>query len=71
MKVVETNFDTLSVEILEIALDMAKKGQIRDVVLVASIKDGDGPGYYRAAEFQDRWRILGALEYAKDCIHQA
>lgn len=59
------------VSLLEDALARAKAGQLQDVVLVASIVDSAGPAYFRVADFLDRWRILGALEYAKDSIHRA
>lgn len=57
--------DPFVVELLERWLARAKSGELRSVVLVGDVIDGDGPGYINAASFEDRWRMLGALEYAK------
>ncbi|MDG4650112.1 hypothetical protein P6F26_16815 [Roseibacterium sp. SDUM158017] len=70
LKLVTDQPDEEIIDLLELALEMAKQGVIQDVVVVASIKDEDGPAFWRGGEFNDRWRILGALEYAKDMVHR-
>ena len=60
-----------TVDILSECLEMAKRGEFLDVVVVGNVNDADGLGFYRAAKFEDRWRLLGALEYAKDGVHRA
>ena len=66
-----TGRNTRKDAILERLADITRRaeaGEIQDIVIVASVKDDEGPGYMRASEFADRWRILGALEYAKDSV---
>lgn len=41
-------------------------GELTDLVIVYNRKDEKVVGSW--AEFEDRWRILGALEYAKSCL---
>ena len=41
-------------------------GSVVDVVVVCN--DVDGPFYQSWGHFDDRWRILGALEYAKQGV---
>jgi hypothetical protein len=60
-----------TVDILSECLEMAKRGEFCDVVVVGNVNDNDGPGFYRASKFEDRWRLLGALEYAKDGVNRA
>lgn len=62
--------DSVTIAALSDALELAKKGELLDVVIVGALNDADGPGYYRNAAFQDRWRMLGALEYAKDGVNR-
>lgn len=61
--------DSRVIEILEELLEQARRGEINDLVVVASVKDADGPYFYSFSEFKDRWRILGALEYAKSGVN--
>lgn len=71
LKIVTDEPDQDVIDVLEAALEMARAGNLVDVVVVGSVKDSDGIGYWRAAEYMDRWRILGALEYAKDGVHRS
>lgn len=57
--------DTEIVEMLERWLDMAKIGELVSVSIVGEIVNDDGPGYINAASFDERWKLLGALDYAK------
>lgn len=43
--------------------DRVEAGDIRDVVVVAD--DQGAKVFWRVGTFDDRWRLLGALEYAK------
>lgn len=52
-------------------LERAKRGDISDVVIVAVIHDQEEPSFIKSAEFNDRWRILGALRYAEDAVLQS
>ena len=63
----EANPDTVAM--LEHYLDLAKTGKLTDVVLVANVA-GDNE-YIRSASFQSGWVLLGAIEYAKMCVHKA
>lgn len=49
--------------------DRIENGEVYDCVVV--FQDREGPGCERSSNFNDRWRLLGALEYAKDAVHQA
>lgn len=60
-----------TIDILSDCLEMAKRGEFMDVVVVGNVNDNDGLGFYRCAKFEDRWRLLGALEYAKDGVHRS
>lgn len=70
LRIVEDTPDQDVIDALETALEMARAGQLVEVVIVGNVKDADGPGYWRSAAFDDRWRLLGALEYAKDAVHR-
>lgn len=60
------------IDLLSEWLDMARRGEITDIVVVGAIKTpGHEPEYMRANNFTDRWRILGALEYAKASVENA
>ena len=60
--------DRETVEVLQDLLSKAKRGEIRDFVVVCSVNDEESNGYLRHALYKDRWRLLGALEYAKDAV---
>ena len=56
------------VDALEEILEWAKAGHVSDIAIVGHhAEDGD---FFRHAVYADRWRILGALEYAKDAVHR-
>jgi len=55
-------------QIREIA-DMVEQGIIRDIVIVYDNRVEKH--FARWGEFSDRWRILGALEYAKSRVDDA
>lgn len=69
-KLVHRDEDQETVEILEDLLEKAKRGEIRDLVVVCSVSDEESNGYLRHSLFKDRWRLLGAIEYAKDSVMQ-
>ncbi|MCA0846107.1 hypothetical protein [Salipiger thiooxidans] len=54
------------IEALRDVLDAAERGEVTGIVLCANM--ADDKQYYRASAFQDGWTLLGALEYAKECI---
>jgi len=75
LSVVKTSADDHKEEMLRLVENARKdieSGYITELILVASVTDEDGPpAYVGRAEFTDRWRMLGALEYAKNIIHKA
>lgn len=46
--------------------DRVDEGEIPDVVVV--FNDLVERGYVAFGDFQDRWRLLGAIEYAKSVV---
>jgi hypothetical protein len=61
--------DQTLIEMLEGVLEDARAGNITDLVIVGN--DIASGNFYRAAKFADRWRLLGAIEYAKDGINKS
>lgn len=61
--------DTKIVEMLERWLDMARRGELVSVSIVGEVVNEDGPAYMNAASFEERWHLLGALEYAKFMVN--
>ena len=59
-----------TVDILNECLEKAMRGEFLDIVVVGNVNDNNGLGFYRAAKFEDRWRLLGALEYAKHGVQR-
>lgn len=49
--------------------DRVDAGEISDLVVVTH--NGVDMRLERYGDFTDRWRMLGALEYAKDCVNNA
>ncbi len=65
---IEREVDPGLVQMIEEILADAKAGKIKDVVIVGDhVEDGE---LFRAAFFESRWRLLGALEYAKDAVQR-
>lgn len=60
--------DSETVEVLQDLLAKAQRGEIRDFVVVCSVNDDESNGYLRHALYKDRWRLLGAIEYAKNAV---
>lgn len=58
------------VEVLEEMLKKAKAGEVVELVMCANLKD-EHDGYFRFCNMEDRWRMVGALEYMKQSIHNA
>lgn len=56
------------IEVLEAALRIARNEEVTEVVVVMEGKDRDGPAFFRNTDFDDGWRLMGALEYAKDAV---
>ena len=50
-------------------LVLAEQGEITEMIYVDH--DAEDGLYYRATEFSDGWRMLGALEYMKDVVIRA
>lgn len=46
--------------------DRMEAGGITDIVVV--FNDAREPAYASWGKFKDRWRLYGALEYAKACV---
>ena len=53
-------------DILREYADAVERGAVTDFVLVGN--DKESGGYFQFASFNDRWRLLGAIEYAKGAI---
>lgn len=70
MKIVEnkiTGNPEAAQQIREVA-DMVEQGIIRDIVIVY---DNRVEKHFASwGDFSDRWRLLGALEYAKDRVKE-
>jgi len=49
--------------------DKVEAGDVRDVVVVAD--DQGERAYWCTVMFNDRWKILGALEFAKSKVFEA
>lgn len=47
--------------------DRVASGQIKELVVV--YRDGEDNVFASLGHFEDRWRLLGALEYAKNSVH--
>lgn len=60
--------DLETIDVLTNLLEKAGRGEIRDIVIVCSVNDLEGNGYLRHAIYKDRWRLLGAIEYAKSAV---
>lgn len=46
--------------------DRMERGEISEMVVV--LNDRENKGFERFGHFDDRWRLLGALEYAKTVV---
>lgn len=58
--------NTEAIAALEEILAEAKSGNLQDFVIVGNLAN-DGH-FIRASVFEDGWRLLGALEYAKQTV---
>lgn len=61
----------LDIEIAQELRDLADKlenGDVTEIVAVANLR-AEGQ-YMRVAKFDDAWKALGALEYAKQSVHK-
>lgn len=48
--------------------DLMDEGKVSEIVIVANVRaDGE---FMRVAKFDDAWKALGALEYAKMTVHK-
>jgi len=59
-------------ELAERLRELAEKvesGDVRDIVIVAD--DQGERVFWGMANFDDRWRLLGAIEYAKSKVFEA
>jgi hypothetical protein len=56
------------IAMLEDMLEMARRGDVHELVIVASIREGDTPLFLRNSTFNDGWRMLGALRYAEEAV---
>jgi len=54
------------IETMEHYIEELKKGAITDFVFVAD--DPSGGVFYRASDFTDAWRLVGALAYAQQLV---
>jgi hypothetical protein len=48
--------------------DRVEIGEISEFVIVAN--DRDEGSFMGVGSFDDRWRLLGAIEYAKHTVHE-
>lgn len=58
-----------AVDALMELLEEAKAGNLQDFVCVGNLVDEGN--FIRSSVFQDRWRLLGAIEYAKSTVEKA
>lgn len=49
--------------------DKVEAGDVREILVVAN--DQGENVFIGAGRFDDRWRILGALEYARGQVHES
>ena len=70
MKVVEiqTTGNPKGAKYLHELADKIESGEIRDCVVV--FDNHTKKCFESFVEFSDRWRLLGALEYAKQQVHE-
>lgn len=55
-------------QIREIA-DQVERGEVTECIIVCN--DRSINAFYRFGTFTDRWRMLGAIEYAKSAVNHA
>ena len=55
-------------EYLRDLADRCESGTVTELVVVSNNKD-DGMTFEKYGAWEDRWRVLGALEYAKASVH--
>lgn len=68
IKAIERPVNTDMIDALEEILAWVRAGHVPDIVIVGNhAEDGE---FFRHSIYQDRWRLLGALEYAKDAVHR-
>jgi len=48
--------------------DRCENGDVSEIVVV--LQDAEGSYFESNVEFTDRWRMLGALEYARAAVHE-
>lgn len=60
---------TEAADILREYADRIERGEISEIVIVCN--DRENSNFERFGHFNDRWRLLGALEYAKAAVHEA
>ncbi len=56
-------------EYLRELADRCEAGSVTELVVVSNNMDDDGAAFEKYGAWEDRWRILGALEYAKASVH--
>lgn len=59
--------DPIFAEVLREYADKVENGEITSVLIVTH--NGEENVFERAGIWQDRWHLLGALEYAKNAVH--
>ncbi len=57
----------IAAELHELA-DRLAAGDVSEIVIVANIRADSS--YMRVAKFDDAWKALGALEYARNAVHK-
>lgn len=55
-------------EYLRELADRFERGEVNELVVVTNDKEGNC--FASWGHFEDRWRLLGALEYAKNTVHR-
>lgn len=63
----EPNHD--AIKILEELLALAQAGELTELAAAGNISSEGN--FFRGAAFNDRWRMIGALEYAKSAIDRS
>lgn len=48
--------------------DRCEEGSVTELLVVSNVNE-DGMAFEKYGAWEDRWRMLGALEYAKSAVH--
>ena len=49
--------------------DRCESGTVTELLVVSNVNE-DGMAFEKYGAWEDRWRMLGALEYARSAVHE-